>query len=71
VRIHDVEGHLGGVKGEAVIRGHFQHVKVHARIFMASECDVAYLSSLLGLNNGFRGGALGEYSVGSSKRITS
>ena len=65
VRVHDVERHLHGVEVEAVLLGHFEHVEMDVRIFVAGEADVADLAGLLAL----RGAPLGASSIEDAVRI--
>ena len=44
--IHEIEWHLNRVEFESVLVGDFQHVQMHARIFMAGEADIPNLAGI-------------------------
>jgi len=64
VRIHQVDGHLGGVEVEVVLLGDFEHAKVDSWIFVAGEADVVYFAGFACIASSFYSAASGEDAVG-------
>src|SRR5450631_3836059 len=64
VRIHNVDRHLNGVEMEAVLFGHFEHIKMNARILVASKSDEAHFSLFLSLEHRFHRSTLAKDPVG-------
>jgi hypothetical protein len=44
--VHEIEWHLSRVEFEPVFVGNFQHVQMHARVFMAREPDIPNLAGI-------------------------
>ncbi len=65
VRVHDVERHLDGIEGEALLRRGREHVQVDSRVLVSGKADVAKLTCLTRLHE--RG--IGAFRTEDSMRV--